>query len=173
MNRDDIKNLFEYNDWANDILVDMLAAAFGEHTDLRTGVAPMVIEIQETAVHIVSALHIWRMRWQGTSLSYFMDPEPYATAQRMRECYHSERTRLWEFFNGLNSDECLNRVYAYTSTRGEPFEQPLAAMMQHVVNHSSYHRGQITARLMALGFGDMIVGTDFAAWTTSRNAICK
>jgi len=42
------------------------------------------------------------------------------------------------------------------------------AMMQHVVNHSSYHRGQITARLMALGHDECIQNTDFSTWTILR-----
>jgi uncharacterized damage-inducible protein DinB len=165
MQLNDIKNLFEYNDWANNILIDMLVAAFGEDADLRTGAAPMVIEIQETATHILGALNIWRTRWQGSSPTAMLDPAPYPTPHALRAAFHAEKDAFWLYFNGLESDERLNDVIAYTNTRGDAFEQPLGAMMQHVVNHSSYHRGQITARLTALGHDELIQSTDFSTWT--------
>jgi uncharacterized damage-inducible protein DinB len=37
------------------------------------------------------------------------------------------------------------------NTRGETWSYPLGIMMQHVVNHSSYHRGQTTTMLRQLG----------------------
>ena len=165
MQLNDIKNLFEYNDWANDILIDMLDAAFGEDTDLRTGEVSMMNEIQETAVHILGALNVWRLRWLGTSLTKMLEPAPYPTPRSLRVAFLTDRAEFWRFFNSLEADERLSRVYIYTNTRGESFEQPLAAMMQHVVNHASYHRGQITARLMALGHDDVIQSTDFSTWT--------
>jgi uncharacterized damage-inducible protein DinB len=165
MQLEDIKDLFEYNDWANDILVDMLVAAFGEELDLRTSAEPMVTEIQETTVHIFGALSIWRLRWLGTSLSTMLDPAPYPTPLSLRAAFHEEKREFWRFFNSLDSDERLNKVYIYTNTRGETYSQPLTPMMIHVVNHSSYHRGQVTAKLMALGHDELIESTDFAAWT--------
>ncbi len=161
----DIKNLFEYNDWANDILIDMLVAAFGEDTDLRMNAEPTIREVQETTVHIIGALNVWRLRWRGTSLNKMLEPAPYPHPRLMRAALHEERRAFWRYFNKLDSDAPLEKTYAYMNTRGESFKQPLAAMMQHVVNHSSYHRGQITAKLMALGHGELIESTDFAAWT--------
>jgi len=42
-------------------------------------------------------------------------------------------------------------VIKYRNTAGTPFEGPLWPMLQHVVNHSSYHRGQIATLLRQLG----------------------
>jgi uncharacterized protein (DUF952 family) len=49
------------------------------------------------------------------------------------------------------TDEALHQRIAYINLRGEPREYPLAHMMQHVVNHGSYHRGQIVSLLRQLG----------------------
>jgi uncharacterized damage-inducible protein DinB len=37
-------------------------------------------------------------------------------------------------------------------------------MMQHVITHSVYHRGQVTARLLDLGHADILVSTDLIAF---------
>jgi len=37
------------------------------------------------------------------------------------------------------------------NTRGETWRYPLTHMMQHLVNHSSYHRGQVSLMLRQLG----------------------
>ena len=34
---------------------------------------------------------------------------------------------------------------------GQPTASPFSQMLQHVVNHGSYHRGQVTAKLRQLG----------------------
>ncbi len=165
MQLQDIKGLFEYNDWANDLLIDMLIAAFGVDTDLRAASEPKVKEIQETAVHIIAALNVWRLRWRGTSLDKMLEPAPYPTPRLLRAAFHEEKRAFWRFFKSLDSDVQLDKVYAYMNTRGDSYKQPLYAMMMHAVNHSSYHRGQITARLMALGHDEIIQSTDFITWT--------
>jgi uncharacterized damage-inducible protein DinB len=42
---------------------------------------------------------------------------------------------------------------------GTPWTYPLWQMLQHLVNHSTYHRGQVTTLLRQLGAG--AVATDF------------
>jgi uncharacterized damage-inducible protein DinB len=147
------------------MLIDMLVAAFGEDTDLAANSDPALKNIQETTVHIVAALNVWRLRWRGTSLNKMLEPAPYPTPRLLRAALHEEKRAFWRYFASLKSDAPLEKDYAYMNTRGESFKQPLAAMMQHVVNHSSYHRGQITARLMTLGHDVVIQSTDFSTWT--------
>jgi len=54
------------------------------------------------------------------------------------------------FLENLN-DELLNTRVSYENLEGHRWEYSLAHMMQHVVNHSSYHRGQVAAFLRQLG----------------------
>jgi uncharacterized damage-inducible protein DinB len=63
-----------------------------------------------------------------------------------------------DFVSGL-PETSLETVIAYVNTKGETWRYPLGQMMQHVVNHSSYHRGQITTMLRQLGAE--AVSTDF------------
>jgi uncharacterized damage-inducible protein DinB len=38
-----------------------------------------------------------------------------------------------------------------TELDGQPFAHPLGKLMRHVVNHSTYHRGQLATQLRQLG----------------------
>ena len=45
----------------------------------------------------------------------------------------------------------MSRVFEYTLISGQAGASPLWQMLQHVVNHASYHRGQVTTMLRQLG----------------------
>jgi uncharacterized damage-inducible protein DinB len=57
---------------------------------------------------------------------------------------------LMEFVNKVPQD-ALEQVILYTNTRGETWRYPLRQLMQHLANHSSYRRGQVTTMLRQLG----------------------
>jgi uncharacterized damage-inducible protein DinB len=56
--------------------------------------------------------------------------------------------------------DALGRSVSYRSLRGDPFTMPLHDLLQHVVNHGTYHRGQIAMALRLLGAG-AVPSTDF------------
>jgi uncharacterized damage-inducible protein DinB len=45
----------------------------------------------------------------------------------------------------------LDRVYDYKLMSGKAGSSPLWQMVAHVVNHATYHRGQVTTMLRQLG----------------------
>ena len=55
-----------------------------------------------------------------------------------------------EFLDALDPDR-LGEVISYVNLKGDTFAYPLRRMLQHVVNHATYHRGQITTLLRQLG----------------------
>jgi uncharacterized damage-inducible protein DinB len=168
MTRDELRTLYEYNDWANDRLVSLLCRLFGEETDLRLAREERIRAIQETMVHIIAAQAVWRTRWQGRSPSTMLDPQEYPTPLALRTAFRAERARFWAYFDALDSDEALQQEIAFTTLAGEPYQQPLGQMLQHVLTHSMYHRGQVTARLLDLGHGDALVSTDLITFYRER-----
>jgi len=169
MNLTDFRTLYTHNDWANDRLDQMLTHAFGEETDLRALADPTVRTIQQTTVHVVAAMAIWRNRWEGISPQPILDPAEYPTPLAIRMAFGAERARFWGFFDTLTTDADLDRVVHYTNLAGEPNSLPLTQMMQHVVLHSPYHRGQVTALLHHLGHTDIHQNTDYILFALSRN----
>ena len=45
----------------------------------------------------------------------------------------------------------IDRVFEFTLFSGQPGASPFWQMLQHIVNHASYHRGQVTTMLRQLG----------------------
>jgi uncharacterized damage-inducible protein DinB len=45
----------------------------------------------------------------------------------------------------------ITRMFAFKMLSGQPTSAPFWQMLQHVVNHGSYHRGQVTTMLRQLG----------------------
>lgn len=72
--------------------------------------------------------------------------ERHTIARRIQDA----RLEQTEFVRGV-TDESLKRVITYVNARGETWQYSLEHMMQHLVNHSSYHRGQIALMLRQLG----------------------
>ena len=58
---------------------------------------------------------------------------------------------------GLPEDK-LNEPLRYTDFKGNSYSYPLCQQMQHKVNHSTYHRGQVVALLRQMG--EKVVSTD-------------
>ena len=78
------------------------------------------------------------------------DPTEFATVDLLRTRWLEVEHEQAEFVAGL-SEESLRTVIEYVNTKGESFAYPLWQMLQHVVNHASYHRGQVTTLLRQLG----------------------
>lgn len=43
------------------------------------------------------------------------------------------------------------RIISYRNLSGQPFSDPLNNLLRHVVNHSTYHRGQVATQMSQLG----------------------
>ena len=148
MNKQDILTLYKYNQWANGRILgaaanltqdQFLAPAAYPHGGLRG-----------TLVHTLFAEWIWRNRWEGTSPTFRIKADEFATFESLRTRWMEEEKFLMAFVDKL-TDEKLNGTFAYRNTRGEPFEQVLWKAMAHVVNHGTQHRAEAAAMLTDFG----------------------
>jgi uncharacterized damage-inducible protein DinB len=77
-------------------------------------------------------------------------PSDFPTVESLKTRWAQVESDYAGFINGT-SDESLGMLITYTNTKGEEWAYPLRQMLQHVMNHSSYHRGQVTTMLRQLG----------------------
>ncbi len=144
----EIRELYAFNRWANQRMLDALAALSEEefHRDLRSSHP----SVRDTVLHIMASEWIWLSRWLGTS--------PTAMPQEWSSYTLSQIVAAWDelyraqksFLEQLN-DADLDRIVDYRNLRGEAHSNVLWQLLRHMVNHSSYHRGQITTMLRQLG----------------------
>jgi uncharacterized damage-inducible protein DinB len=73
---------------------------------------------------------------------------------------------MGRFVESLSNDD-LQRVISYRNLAGVPGESALWEMLAHVVNHATYHRGQVTTLLRSLGAAPP-ASTDLIAFYRAR-----
>ncbi|HMB70720.1 MAG TPA: DinB family protein [bacterium] len=131
---------FAFNEWANARYVEVLAqiapAALAAE---RISSFPSLLA---TFAHLVGAEWIWLRRWLGDSPSavpdWFRDPSFEDLRTRLDDL---EKERA-SFVAGLADDD-LGRNVDYAMMSGTPRSNPLDVLFLHVVNHSTFHRGQL------------------------------
>jgi uncharacterized damage-inducible protein DinB len=156
MDTNDIKYLYEYDRWANARVLEVVRPLTRE--EFTREIESSHRSIRDTLSHILAAEWIWLMRWKGTSPTALLDPADFPDVASIGDRLAEVERDQMIFLDSL-TDEQLHRKIAYTNTKGEKWQYPLVQLMQHVVNHSSYHRGQVTALLRLLGRGT--ISTDF------------
>ena len=145
----EIRDLFAYNRWATRRIVDAATAldAASFTRDLR-GSYPSV---RETLVHMWSAEWIWLERWEGTSPTARPDTgSGFDTAPGLRARWEALWREQSAFLDRLD-EQALGRELSYTNLAGQSDQQPLWVLLRHVVNHATYHRGQVITMLRQLG----------------------
>lgn len=60
-----------------------------------------------------------------------------------------QEKKLRAFFETMD-EQGIQKVLPYKTLDGQDASSPLWQMLQHVVNHGSYHRGQVTTLLRQL-----------------------
>jgi uncharacterized damage-inducible protein DinB len=142
------QELFAYNWWANQQVLSAVQPLSAEEfvRDLKSSFP----SIRDTLVHVLGAEWIWLRRWNGVSPREHPPDWKVLGYQELLLRWHEHETEQAAFLAQL-TDARLAQPLSYSNTRGEPFEAPLHQLVRHFVNHSSYHRGQVTTMLRQLG----------------------
>jgi uncharacterized damage-inducible protein DinB len=165
MNVEDFRTLYKFNSWANHRALEACAALAPEQftRDLGSSFG----SVRDTLAHISGAEWIWLERWHGrvpTSLPVAADFPDFESVKRR---YAEVERNLLDYVASLTEAD-LRRVVQFKNLAGTPHAQPLGECLQHVANHSTYHRGQITTLLRQLGA--KAVATDLIAFYRERDA---
>jgi len=92
---------------------------------------------------------LWLERWLGRSPTGPPSGE-FSDLASIRAGWQEIENDLRKFVRTLSAPD-LERVVTYRNTKGHAFSNPMWQMLQHLVNHGTYHRGQITPMLRQLG----------------------
>jgi uncharacterized damage-inducible protein DinB len=148
MNKQDIQLLFDYNRWANARLGEA-ASALNTQQFIKD-LASSHRSVRDTLVHILSGEWIWLQRWQGQSPKSMFDPAAFPCLAALRTKWAEVEREQMNFVHNV-TEFSLKKIIAYENLQGETWRYPLQRMMQHLANHSTYHRGQVTTMLRQLG----------------------
>ena len=148
MNLADLKTLLDYHYWARDRMLDALEPLTPEQFTRNLGNS--FPSIRDTVAHLHSAEWAWLSRWQGSSPTAMLPADRFTDLAAVRQAWTELEGNVRGFVDRLG-DENVAKVIEYKLLNGAPGASSLWQMLQHMVNHASYHRGQVTTMLRQLG----------------------
>lgn len=161
----EIKELFEYDAWANTRIFDAVAKLTPDEftRDLKSSFP----SVRETLLHMISAEWIWLSRWKGSSPPVAPKEWDTSSCAALRAIWANVDKDVRTMVKTLD-EAGLQRVLTYKNTAGKEFSNPMWQILRHMVNHASYHRGQVTTMLRQLGKD--AVGTDLILFYREKKA---
>jgi uncharacterized damage-inducible protein DinB len=148
MTRDELTLLVDYHYWARDRIITAITRLSPEQYTQE--VVSSFPSVRDTVVHTYAAEWVWYQRWQGESPTALIPGDRFPDVESLRRAWidleHQIRAHL-----ASRGQADLSAVIEYRLLNGTPGATPFWQMLQHVVNHGSYHRGQVTTLLRQLG----------------------
>ncbi len=149
MNLADFRSLFAYIEWANDQVLTTIAQLTDEQFNRVVGGS--FPTLRETVSHLVVVEWVWLARWKGSGVNA---PPAWTTADTLapyREALRDVEADRAAFLAGL-TDADLERPVSFTFLKGDRSDTfPLGELMQHVITHSAFHRGQLVSLIRQVG----------------------
>ncbi len=144
----EVAELFDFNAWANRRIFAALGRVTPDayHRDLGSSHGGL----HGTLCHIVWAEHLWFGRWRDRPNPAVAQGADLATLDEARGRWEVVETERRGWVARL-SEAALEATLTIRPTRGGAYQHPLHQTIRHVVDHSSYHRGQIVTLLRQLG----------------------
>ena len=139
--------LYQYNAWANERVLGAFAQQKVQHEKILTLMS-----------HVLSAQFLWLHRIKGLPPPKYELWKKYELPELIT--MGEEVGRLWLIF--VEGNETFKRDLVYKNYMGLSYTNNVEHIMMHLVNHSTYHRGQIALLMRENNFEP--VNTDFITY---------
>ena len=153
-------DLAAYNSWADQKAVDWLSQITDEQWE-QVNVSSFS-SIRQTAVHIASAEKIWIDFWTGAADPVYLSASFKGTKNELLEIWKAAASGI-EIFIKNHPEEDLMRPVSFIYPNGNTGQMPYYQTFAHIVNHSTYHRGQLVTLLRQAGY-DQFSSLDLATY---------
>lgn len=159
--------LFDYERKCSPLVMSSLRASRAkiEEVGLAALEAPHERAV-EIFCHMQAARRLWLSRIRPDLTAFPSDGVFPVWPVEQVEKEAQEVDELWERYVSELSGTDLARPVRYSSTEGVAYISTLSDILTHVINHSSYHRGQIASLVAKTGVRPAV--TDFIALTREK-----
>ena len=164
----EMRDLFAFNAWANHRVLTAVEALTAEQFTKPLGSS--FTSVRDTLAHLCGVEWVWLERMQGRSPSAIPAATEYANVAALRERWTQIEKHWLEYVSRLDQAE-LDEELDYKTLSFGASRDPRWQMMQHVVNHGTYHRGQVITMLRQLGAKG--ASTDLISFYRERKAPAK
>ncbi len=144
---EEVKLLFAYNSWATNRVFEALEQMPAEK--YRQEIKSSHGSIHGTLTHLVAGEKIWLSRLIGKPETTLLQPQEVGSLAALRNLWENVSRQMARFLSTLSVKK-LNESFTIVTTEGKQFTHTYQQVLQHLVNHSTYHRGQITTLMRQL-----------------------
>jgi uncharacterized damage-inducible protein DinB len=159
---DDIFSLYEYNRWANVLMLE----ACKKLTPDQFGAEPVPgwSSVRLTLVHIAIVTDGWLRGLTGENVTTAPTEAELSTVADSERLLEMAYATLAKLKPGM-TPEWLAKPF-HLHGRGRSILLPPWVILRHIVNHATYHRGQIASKLKR--FGVEAPATDLIYWAMEQ-----
>jgi uncharacterized damage-inducible protein DinB len=159
-----LKDLANYNIWANELLIRLSK----ENINLiEKETLSSFSTIRSTLAHIRFAESLWLSRLKREAI--ITKPTFDGTNEALLEDLLVHSKEFFDFVNGKDNT-FFDASNDYDNPKGVPYNEKNGAIILHVLNHSSYHRGQVVTMLRTLGATKM-TSMDYITYLRGKSKI--
>ncbi len=137
-----------FNVWANERICSVAEKLSNE--EMNQEIISSFPSIKKTLLHIWDAQLIWLKRLQGISLDAFPSQSFTGTNTELITGIIETSKQLHELAESFD-DATLESVRKYATLKGGIVTSATYQVLAHVVNHGTYHRGQLITMLRQCG----------------------
>lgn len=148
MTLDHIETLYAYDRWANARMLEVMRELPPDQ--LTRPLVSSFPSILATFGHLVGAEWVWLQRWRGISPSNFPEWVTSPQLEDLAVTLAQVEAGREQFLADLAEGD-LDATLDYHLLSGKAQSNRLVDLLLHVVNHSTYHRGQLTTLLRQVG----------------------
>jgi uncharacterized damage-inducible protein DinB len=163
MNKKYFSELADYNIWANNIVFDWLNEINDEQWN--QAITSSFSSIADTSIHIAGAEKIWLERWQQVQNPTFLSTEFKGTKNELIEIWKKASKDLQEYIYNLPEEKYSSQL-TFKRLNGDEYTMQFAETFSHIINHSTFHRGQLVTMLRQAGF-TKVTSTDLLTYYRS------
>lgn len=138
-----------YTLWADRLVRDAAREVRPEDLTREAGVS--FGSLLGTLVHMLGSQRRWLSRFTGQALPVLPTPKDLPDFLSLAMAWEETHAELEAFLAALTEEQLAAEI-TWTSTEGEPHTLPLWQPVSHMVNHATYHRGQVASLLRQLGY---------------------
>jgi uncharacterized damage-inducible protein DinB len=155
----------QYNIWANKRIIDALLKL--DESSLDTEITSSFPSLRKTVYHTWSAEFIWLQRVQLVENPVWIESDFQGTFREACSEWLGVSAAMVQFTEKQYDDSAFTHVLQYYDRAKASHKMQVCQVLQHVFNHSTYHRGQLVTMLRQAGAKE-IPGTDFVIFARKK-----
>jgi uncharacterized damage-inducible protein DinB len=158
-----LREMCEYLRWSDQ--QSLLSARTVRDDDYYKELGISVGSVHKLLVHCMAAEWLWLCRFRGESPTKVEDHADYPTRMNLEQRWPLVHAALIDFVGRMTPQQMGNPV-TYHDTKGNAHTLPLRDMILHLIDHGSYHRGQLATMIKKAG--GTPANISFRTWALER-----